>query len=84
MIWYDSVIDTGELKWQDELNLNNKDFFDVSDGVFTVAYSGVKISIYFVREMVDAVQCVPGKHKKALISFLMHRLLQLSYHLTAL
>lgn len=34
MIWYDSVIDTGELKWQDELNLSNKDFLDASDGVF--------------------------------------------------
>jgi mannosyl-glycoprotein endo-beta-N-acetylglucosaminidase len=34
VIWYDSVIDTGELKWQNELNNLNKDFFDLCDGFF--------------------------------------------------
>lgn len=32
-IWYDSIIDTGELKWQDELNEKNKQFFDACDGI---------------------------------------------------
>lgn len=27
VIWYDSVISTGELKWQDQLNDNNKSVF---------------------------------------------------------
>lgn len=35
IIWYDSIISpTGELKWQNELNASNKDFFEVSDGIF--------------------------------------------------
>ncbi|KAL0478585.1 hypothetical protein AKO1_008157 [Acrasis kona] len=34
VIWYDSIIDTGELKWQNELNESNKMFFDVCDGMF--------------------------------------------------
>lgn len=32
VIWYDSVTDKGELKWQNELNDLNKPFFDISDG----------------------------------------------------
>ncbi|XP_061702811.1 cytosolic endo-beta-N-acetylglucosaminidase isoform X2 [Syngnathoides biaculeatus] len=35
VVWYDSVIETGELKWQNELNLANRVFFDVCDGFFT-------------------------------------------------
>jgi len=34
VIWYDSVTMDGELKWQNELNENNKPFFDVCDGIF--------------------------------------------------
>lgn len=34
VIWYDSVISTGELKWQDQLNENNSMFFDACDGIF--------------------------------------------------
>ncbi|KAI5749994.1 hypothetical protein M8J76_011997 [Diaphorina citri] len=35
IIWYDSVISpSGELKWQNELNESNKDFFKYSDGIF--------------------------------------------------
>ncbi|XP_047363269.1 cytosolic endo-beta-N-acetylglucosaminidase isoform X1 [Vespa velutina] len=34
IIWYDSVINTGELKWQNELNEKNKDFFLGCDGIF--------------------------------------------------
>ncbi|XP_076263433.1 cytosolic endo-beta-N-acetylglucosaminidase isoform X3 [Rhynchophorus ferrugineus] len=34
VLWYDSVIESGYLKWQDELNLNNKCFFDMCDGIF--------------------------------------------------
>ncbi|KAM9392264.1 cytosolic endo-beta-N-acetylglucosaminidase [Pholidichthys leucotaenia] len=35
VIWYDSVIQTGELKWQNELNQSNRMFFDACDGFFT-------------------------------------------------
>lgn len=34
VIWYDSVISTGGLRWQDELNEKNRMFFDVCDGIF--------------------------------------------------
>lgn len=33
VFWYDSVIDTGRLIWQNELNEKNIDFFDASDGI---------------------------------------------------
>ncbi|XP_078427082.1 cytosolic endo-beta-N-acetylglucosaminidase isoform X1 [Cetorhinus maximus] len=34
VIWYDSVLETGHLKWQNELNKHNKAFFDSCDGIF--------------------------------------------------
>ncbi len=35
VIWYDSVTSPdGKLNWQNELNLSNKCFFDVCDGIF--------------------------------------------------
>jgi mannosyl-glycoprotein endo-beta-N-acetylglucosaminidase len=34
ILWYDSVIYTGSLRWQDQLNDKNSLFFDVSDGMF--------------------------------------------------
>ncbi|KAJ8959126.1 hypothetical protein NQ318_022384 [Aromia moschata] len=34
VIWYDSVTDKGELKWQNELNEKNRFFFDACDGIF--------------------------------------------------
>lgn len=35
VLWYDSVVDTGHLRWQNELNQNNRMFFDACDGLFT-------------------------------------------------
>ncbi|XP_028254672.1 cytosolic endo-beta-N-acetylglucosaminidase-like isoform X2 [Parambassis ranga] len=35
VLWYDSVLDSGELKWQNELNQSNRMFFDACDGLFT-------------------------------------------------
>ncbi|XP_069511317.1 cytosolic endo-beta-N-acetylglucosaminidase [Ambystoma mexicanum] len=35
IIWYDSVIQDGELKWQNELNERNRIFFQSCDGIFT-------------------------------------------------
>ncbi|XP_051888867.1 cytosolic endo-beta-N-acetylglucosaminidase isoform X3 [Pristis pectinata] len=34
VIWYDSVLETGDLQWQNELNKHNKVFFDSCDGIF--------------------------------------------------
>ena len=34
VIWYDAVTSDGELKWQDELNEKNADFFFNCDGIF--------------------------------------------------
>ncbi|KAI3458498.1 hypothetical protein Pfo_015161 [Paulownia fortunei] len=38
VIWYDSVTVDGDLSWQNQLNDNNKPFFDLCDGIF-VNYS---------------------------------------------
>uniref|UniRef100_A0A8C8VMF7 Cytosolic endo-beta-N-acetylglucosaminidase n=1 Tax=Pelusios castaneus TaxID=367368 RepID=A0A8C8VMF7_9SAUR len=35
VIWYDSVLQSGELQWQNELNEKNRVFFDACDGFFT-------------------------------------------------
>ncbi|XP_030064480.1 cytosolic endo-beta-N-acetylglucosaminidase [Microcaecilia unicolor] len=35
VLWYDSVVQDGELKWQNELNEKNRVFFDSCDGMFT-------------------------------------------------
>ncbi|KFU85921.1 Cytosolic endo-beta-N-acetylglucosaminidase, partial [Chaetura pelagica] len=35
VIWYDSVLENGMLKWQNELNEQNRVFFDACDGLFT-------------------------------------------------
>ncbi|KAM5216780.1 cytosolic endo-beta-N-acetylglucosaminidase isoform 2-T2 [Hipposideros larvatus] len=35
VLWYDSVVSSGQLKWQDELNEHNRVFFDSCDGFFT-------------------------------------------------
>lgn len=34
VIWYDSVTENGELKWQNALNSQNYAFFDACDGIF--------------------------------------------------
>lgn len=34
VIWYDSVTAEGQLIWQNELNFNNKLFFDACDGIY--------------------------------------------------
>ncbi|KAK7929715.1 hypothetical protein WMY93_006110 [Mugilogobius chulae] len=35
VLWYDSVVHTGKLTWQNQLNQNNRLFFDACDGFFT-------------------------------------------------
>ncbi|XP_043352506.1 cytosolic endo-beta-N-acetylglucosaminidase isoform X3 [Dermochelys coriacea] len=35
VLWYDSVLQSGELHWQNELNEKNRVFFDACDGLFT-------------------------------------------------
>ncbi|XP_070581186.1 cytosolic endo-beta-N-acetylglucosaminidase-like isoform X2 [Ptychodera flava] len=34
VLWYDSVINDGTLKWQDQLNEKNRMYFDACDGIF--------------------------------------------------
>ncbi|URE11860.1 Glycosyl hydrolase family 85 [Musa troglodytarum] len=34
VIWYDSVTIDGKLDWQNQLNMQNKPFFDLCDGIF--------------------------------------------------
>ena len=35
LMWYDSVLHDGSLKWQSQLNLSNWRFFEVCDSFFT-------------------------------------------------
>ena len=35
LIWYDSVLHDGSLRWQSALNDKNYKFFQVTDGFFT-------------------------------------------------
>uniref|UniRef100_A0A8C3SP64 Cytosolic endo-beta-N-acetylglucosaminidase n=1 Tax=Chelydra serpentina TaxID=8475 RepID=A0A8C3SP64_CHESE len=35
VLWYDSVVQSGALQWQNELNEKNRVFFDACDGLFT-------------------------------------------------
>ncbi|XP_040919042.1 cytosolic endo-beta-N-acetylglucosaminidase [Toxotes jaculatrix] len=35
VLWYDSVTESGQLSWQNELNQSNRVFFDACDGFFT-------------------------------------------------
>ncbi|XP_078446814.1 cytosolic endo-beta-N-acetylglucosaminidase 1-like isoform X2 [Wolffia australiana] len=48
IIWYDSVTECGKLQWQNQLNANNKIFFDLCDGIF-VNYTW-KISAIFAGD----------------------------------
>ncbi|KAK6643247.1 hypothetical protein RUM43_004752 [Polyplax serrata] len=50
VIWYDSLTVYGELKWQNELNYNNKPFFDITDGIF-VNYSWREQNLDHCRKM---------------------------------
>ncbi|XP_075998984.1 cytosolic endo-beta-N-acetylglucosaminidase [Genypterus blacodes] len=35
VLWYDSVLESGKLNWQNEINNSNRLFFDACDGFFT-------------------------------------------------
>ncbi|KAF6719855.1 Cytosolic endo-beta-N-acetylglucosaminidase [Oryzias melastigma] len=49
VLWYDSVIQSGELKWQNELNQSNRMFFDSCDGFFT-NYNWTEQSLESMKE----------------------------------
>uniref|UniRef100_A0A8B9P1Q3 Cytosolic endo-beta-N-acetylglucosaminidase n=1 Tax=Apteryx owenii TaxID=8824 RepID=A0A8B9P1Q3_APTOW len=34
VLWYDSIVQSGQLQWQNELNEQNREFFDACDGLF--------------------------------------------------
>ncbi|XP_023123188.2 cytosolic endo-beta-N-acetylglucosaminidase [Amphiprion ocellaris] len=49
VVWYDSVIENGQLKWQNELNQSNRMFFDACDGFFT-NYNWTEQSLEFMKD----------------------------------
>uniref|UniRef100_A0A8C5WDQ0 Cytosolic endo-beta-N-acetylglucosaminidase n=1 Tax=Leptobrachium leishanense TaxID=445787 RepID=A0A8C5WDQ0_9ANUR len=49
ILWYDSVTHSGELKWQNELNDSNRQFFDACDGIFT-NYNWQEGNLQFMAE----------------------------------
>ncbi|KAK2832759.1 hypothetical protein Q5P01_016648 [Channa striata] len=49
VLWYDSVIQNGQLKWQNELNESNRMFFDACDGFFT-NYNWTEQSLELMRD----------------------------------
>lgn len=57
VMWYDSVIENGQLKWQNELNQSNRMFFDACDGFFT-NYNWTEQSLEFMKDYSGA----KGRH----------------------
>ncbi|XP_054834832.1 cytosolic endo-beta-N-acetylglucosaminidase isoform X2 [Eublepharis macularius] len=56
VLWYDSVLKSGELRWQNELNDHNKVFFDACDGFFT-NYNWKDGQLLRTREMAGERLC---------------------------
>uniref|UniRef100_A0ABM5FN27 mannosyl-glycoprotein endo-beta-N-acetylglucosaminidase n=1 Tax=Pogona vitticeps TaxID=103695 RepID=A0ABM5FN27_9SAUR len=52
VLWYDSVLQSGELRWQNELNELNKVYFDACDGFFT-NYNWNEEHLLRTRELAD-------------------------------
>ncbi|XP_034268724.1 cytosolic endo-beta-N-acetylglucosaminidase isoform X1 [Pantherophis guttatus] len=55
VLWYDSVLKNGELKWQNELNELNKVYFDACDGFFT-NYNWKEVHLLRTREVANSRQ----------------------------
>ncbi|XP_054464281.1 cytosolic endo-beta-N-acetylglucosaminidase isoform X2 [Anoplopoma fimbria] len=49
VLWYDSVIESGQLTWQNELNQSNRMFFDACDGFFT-NYNWTETGLEWMRD----------------------------------
>uniref|UniRef100_A0A672Z2M0 Cytosolic endo-beta-N-acetylglucosaminidase n=1 Tax=Sphaeramia orbicularis TaxID=375764 RepID=A0A672Z2M0_9TELE len=49
VLWYDSVVDNGQLRWQNELNQSNRIFFEACDGLFT-NYNWKETSLEFMSD----------------------------------
>lgn len=60
VIWYDSIIESGQLVWQNELNTKNKLFFDACDGIL-INYSWNEQSLIRTENMVNGMPEVMSK-----------------------
>lgn len=49
VLWYDSVVETGGLQWQNELNQTNRIFFDACDGFFT-NYNWTEVNLEWMTD----------------------------------
>lgn len=54
VIWYDSIIESGQLVWQNELNTKNKLFFDACDGIL-INYAWNELSLKRTEEIVNGM-----------------------------
>ncbi|KAL0993577.1 hypothetical protein UPYG_G00109990 [Umbra pygmaea] len=52
ILWYDSVLENGELKWQNQLNQSNSVFFSACDGIFT--------NYNWTEESLESMKAYPG------------------------
>ncbi|ELT96975.1 hypothetical protein CAPTEDRAFT_184001 [Capitella teleta] len=57
VIWYDSVVRSGALQWQNELNMENRKFFDACDGIF-LNYTWQGANLDRSRDL--AAECSPS------------------------
>lgn len=54
VIWYDSIVESGQLLWQNELNNKNKLFFDACDGIL-INYAWNDQSLIRSEEIVNGL-----------------------------
>lgn len=62
VFWYDSVIETGELKWQNELNDSNLRFYRSSSGML-INYTWNELSLQRTRDICESERKPTAKQK---------------------
>lgn len=63
VVWYDSITKAGSLRWQNELNDRNKEFFDACDGIL-INYAWNESNL---ERSVEAVAAAPTELAKIFV-----------------